>query len=64
MIKTKADIEKKLIKTPNDPTYQHQLEFVVTMLDMLETYRVKVRDMEIKEKRYGLFLSYPVGYEG
>ena len=64
MIKTKADIEKKLLKTPNDPTYQHQLEFVVTMLDMLETYRVKVRDMEIKEKRYGLFLSYPVGYEG
>ena len=64
LIKTKGDIEKKLLKLPNEKTYQHQLEFVNTMLDMLETYRVKVRDMEIKEKRYGIFLNMPVGYEG
>ena len=64
LIKTKGDIEKKLLKLPNEKTYQHQLEFVNTMLDMLETYRIKVRDMEIKEKRYGIFLNMPVGYEG
>ena len=64
LIKTKGDIEKKLLKLPNEKTYLHQLEFVNTMLDMLETYRVKVRDMEIKEKRYGIFLNMPVGYEG
>lgn len=64
LIKTKGDIEKKLLKLPNEKTYQHQLEFVNTMLDMLETYRIKVRDMEIKEKRYGIFLNMPIGYEG
>lgn len=62
LIKTKGEIEKKLLKLPNEKTYQHQLEFVTNMLDMLETYRVKVRDMEIKEKRYGLFVTYPQGY--
>lgn len=62
LIKTKGEIEKKLLKFPNEKTYQHQLEFVTNMLDMLETYRVKVRDMEIKEKRYGLFVTYPQGY--
>ena len=63
MIKTKGDIEKKLLKNPNDATYKHQMEFVMNMLDMLEMYRIKVRDMEIKQKRYGVFIQYPTGYD-
>ena len=54
---------KKLLKNPNDATYKHQMEFVMNMLDMLEMYRVKVRDMEIKQKRYGVFIQYPTGYD-
>ena len=66
MIQAKQNASHYLVpwRYPNEKTYQHQLEFVNTMLDMLETYRIKVRDMEIKEKRYGIFLNMPVGYEG
>lgn len=64
LLRTKEQIDKRLERTPLDKVVQHEYEVVANMLEELEALRKSTVNMEIKEKRYGVFVKYPVGYEG
>ena len=64
LTKAKLDLEKKLEKNPQDANIRSKYETVLNLLDELEMLRKKTVDMEIKEKRYGVWLAYPTGYTG
>ena len=64
LTKAKLDLEKKLEKNPQDANIRSKYETVLNLLDELEMLRKKTVEMEIKEKRYGVWLAYPAGYTG
>lgn len=64
LTKAKLDLEKKLEKNPQDANIRSKYETVLNLLDELEMLRKKTVDMEIKEKRYGVWVAYPTGYTG
>ena len=50
-------------KNPADKAISARLEYVQNFLDELEMLREKTVKMEIKPRKFGLFISYPKGYE-
>ena len=62
LTKAKLDLEKKLEKNPQDANIRSKYETVMNLLDELEMLRQKTVNMEIKEKRYGVWVAYPAGY--
>lgn len=64
LLKVEEQIRTLLERTPNDKKLKHEYEVVANMLEELEALRKSTVEMEIKEKRYGIFVKYPVGYEG
>jgi hypothetical protein len=62
LLKTKEQLDKKLQRNPQDKESQHSYEVVMNLLDELELLRTKTVNMEIKEKRYGVFCQYPAAY--
>lgn len=62
LTKAKIDLEKKLEKNPQDASIRSQYETTMNLLDELEMLRQKTVKMEIKEKKYGIWVSYPSGY--
>lgn len=63
LTKLKAEYDKRLQQSPTDTKTQHGYEFVCNLLDELDMLRKKTVTMDIKEKRYGVFVKYPKGYE-
>lgn len=64
LTKTLAEQDKKFKKNPQDEAIRQRLEYIQNFLDELDMLREKTVKMDIKEKRYGIWLKYPVGYEG
>jgi hypothetical protein len=62
LTKQKIDLEKKYKKNPQDTNTRNKLEYVQNYLDELDMLRDKVTHMEIKQRRYGLFVAYPENY--
>jgi hypothetical protein len=62
LTKVKIDLEKKLEKNPQDASIRSQYETTMNLLDELEMLRQKTVKMEIKEKKYGIWVQYPKGY--
>lgn len=63
LIRLRNDYDKRLQKVPTDTKSREGFEFVCNLLDELELLRKKTLTMDIKEKRYGVFVQYPKGYE-
>ena len=63
LAKTRMDLEKQMKKNPADKAISTRLEYVQNFLDELEMLREKTVKMEIKPRKFGLFISYPKGYE-
>lgn len=63
LTKTKLEYEKKLQKTPSDKKLREDYEFICNLLDELEMLRQKTVSMDIKQRKYGVFITYPRGYE-
>lgn len=61
--KTKIAMMKKVDSHPDNANVKQKLEYINNFLDELEMARQKIVNMEIKEKRYGVFVKCPVGYE-
>ena len=64
LIKLNKNIDDKLSKDPANKMYLADRETVANFLDELESLRKDTVSMNIKEKRYGIWVKYPVGYEG
>lgn len=62
LTKQKIKLEDKLKKNPQDTVVRGQYETVMNLLDELEMLREKTVKMEIKEKRYGVWVQYPSDY--
>ena len=62
-LNVKVELEKKYKKNPQDQNTRAKLEYVQNFLDELEMLRDKTVHLEIKQRRYGLFVAYPEGYE-
>jgi hypothetical protein len=62
LTKQKIDLEKKYKKNPQDTNTRNKLEYVQNYLDELDMLRDKITHMEIKQRRYGLFVAYPENY--
>ncbi|WP_300944249.1 hypothetical protein [uncultured Duncaniella sp.] len=63
LFKLKDKYDKRLQTNPTDNKTRDEYEFVCNLLDELELLRQKTVKMDIKEKRYGVFVQYPKGYE-
>lgn len=58
-----AKVDKEYQKTQSD-SLRNQHEVIQNFMDELEMLRDKTVKMDIKQVKYGLFIKYPVGYEG
>lgn len=63
LTKARLELEKKLEKNPQDATSRSKYEVVMNLLDELDLLRKRTVEMEIKEKRYGIWVQCPRGYE-
>lgn len=63
LAKTKKKLEESLKTHPDDKNIRYKLDYTTAFLAELEVLRDKTVNMEIKEKRYGIFVKYPVGYQ-
>ena len=63
LLKTRTKAEAEYKKTPNDQQVISRIEYLQNFIDELEMLREKTMKMDIKKKRYGLFINYPEGYE-
>lgn len=63
LMKAKKKIDDDIEKHPDDKNLQTKSDYMSSFLAELEVLRTKVMNMEIKEKRYGVFVKYPVNYE-
>ena len=63
LMKAKKKIDDDIAKYPDDKNLQTKSNYMSSFLAELEVLRTKVMNMEIKEKRYGVFVKYPVNYE-
>lgn len=63
LTKTKMKYEAVYKKEPSNPEVKQKIEYVQNFLDELEMLRKHTLEMEIKKKRYGLFINYPANYE-
>lgn len=64
LLKLNENIDVKLKADPTNKGYLNDREIVANMLTELEALRASTVAMEIKEKKYGIWVKYPVGYEG
>lgn len=58
---TKAEAAYK--KNPGDVTLRDRMEYLQNFLDELDMLREKTVKMEIKKRRFGIFINYPEGYQ-
>lgn len=63
LTKQKVDLEKKYKKNPQDQSLRSKLEYIQNFLDELDMLRDKTVKMDIRQKKYGVFINYPEGYE-
>lgn len=63
LLKAKKKIDDGIARHPDDKNLQMKSDYITSFLAELEVLRTKVVNMEIKEKRYGVFVKYPVNYE-
>lgn len=63
LLKAKKKIDDDIARHPDDKNLQTKSDYMSSFLAELEVLRTKVMNMEIKEKRYGVFVKYPVNYE-
>ncbi len=63
LTKVKNSLEKAVEKNSADKVSRSKLEYVNDRLAELEILREKTVTMEIKQKKYGLFIAYPEGYQ-
>lgn len=62
LYKTQARLNKDYERRPDDKKLRTQIETVQNYLDELDALRNKTVKMDIKEKRYGVFVKTPVAY--
>ena len=62
LYKTQARLNKDYERRPDDKKLRTQIETVQNYLDELDALRDKTVKMDIKEKRYGVFVKTPVAY--
>lgn len=63
LMRYKSDYAKRLEKVPGDAASKEKFTFICNLLDELDLLRKKTVEMDIKEKRYGVFVQYPKGYD-
>lgn len=63
LAKQKAKLEKDYKKDPSNVTVRNKLEYIQNILDELDMLREKAVTMTLSNKRYGLWVQYPKGYE-
>lgn len=63
LLKTKIKYEAQYKKDPTNVELKAKIEYLQNFLDELEMLREKTVKMEIKQKRFGLFINYPTAYQ-
>ena len=59
LLKTVEKLKKDQEKRPQDKNIRDRMEFVQNIIDELDALRDKTVKMDIKEKRYGVFVKVP-----
>lgn len=62
LTKMKMNLDKKMQRNPTDQNLRSQYEMICNLLDELGMLREKTVKMDIKQKRYGVFVNYPPNY--
>ena len=63
LISLRNDLQKKYNKTPSDKNIKYKLDYINNYLEEVDRIRDELVKMEIKPKRYGIFIKYPEGYD-
>jgi len=58
-----ADLQKRFEHNPADKAMRRRIEYIQKLLEELEKLRASTVNMNVKQKRYGVFISWPKGYE-